>query len=985
MKISYNGCMEANKNTWPAACAWRPQFPTTCPEALGQSGQLLFDQLCNVYESKYLPVLERLRPALICSPWAMDLMRRREDLFVSMLDLPQLGEQMDEGSVSEYLSSGLSEPEYMAKIRAVRQREMVRIALRDLMGWASLEQTLAELSALAEYCISQSISYAKRALLPRFGLPRNGEGEEQELLVLGMGKLGGAELNFSSDIDLIFLYPESGATDGKKSVDNQAYFIRLGQLVIKLLDELTVDGFVFRVDMRLRPFGDAGALAVSFAAAENYYQTQGREWERYAMIKAKALTGRKDNIAYFKSMLKPFVFRRYLDFSAIQSLRELKRMIEEQVKRKGMAQNIKLGRGGIREVEFIGQAFQLIYGGKNQGLQQRGIVAVLQQLEIDGLLERSVVDSLLKAYAFLRLAENRLQMVGDEQTHDLPEDDLGKARLAYSMGFDAWEIFLSQLNKHRDLVAQQFSDVFSEAKSEEKEQEWQSLWCAVGNAYSDETEEESVEQNWKQQLSHASFEQVDDLFQRLKSLRTSSTYTKASAEARKRVDSFIPVLMASLQMVESNRDEALKRALEFMRAVVRRSIYLVLLEENPKTLQRLLHFFSQSEWMAEQLIQQPVLLDQLIDTRLLYALNERPELDKQLSEQLDAIDSEDFEGLLNALRGFKRSYTLSVAAVDVTGHMPLMRVSDHLTQCAEVLVQETHRLAWVELTKRHGFPHCRRDGIVYNPGMAVIGYGKLGGIELGYSSDLDVVFLHDSGGEREYTSGRDNGKGDIDNTLFFARLAQKFSSIMNAQTRTGQLYEVDTRLRPDGDSGEWVKSIEGFAQYQKEKAWTWEHQALVRSRFICGSPELKMQFESIRKEILCIERNRDDLRQEVVDMREKMRANLGGKDGAFSLKQDRGGLTDIEFMVQFAVLGWSHKYPELTKWTDNIRILEVMSDVGVISEQDSSTLIESYRAIRAKIHRLALDRRKSIVDKPGELAAVVADAAGIWQRFMLSE
>jgi len=974
----------SNKNhpfasTWPDACSWRPIFPSVLPDELWCEAGIAWQQLLDAMSVDLHAELEALKPALLCSPWALGLLRMRPELFDELLCEPRLIEQASYADRLAELSISLPEAEFMSGIRLLRQREMVRITLRDLMGWAPLEQTLAELSELAQQCVTRSLAYAKQALQDSFGLPFNKLGVEQELIVLGMGKLGGGELNFSSDIDLIFIYPESGVTDGRRSLDNQTYFIRLGQLLIKLLDEVTAEGFVFRVDMRLRPFGESGALAVNFTAMENYYQTQGREWERYAMIKAKPLTGSPGGQSVFKALLKPFVFRRYLDFSAVQSLRDLKRMIAEQVQRKGMQGNIKLGSGGIREVEFIGQAFQLIYGGKNKALQQRSIVTVLPQLNAGGLLEGQVVESLLTAYTFLRLAENRLQMVADAQTHDLPESELEQTRLAYAMGFAGWADFLLQLNIYRDLVAQQFAEVFAPEQTVAGEDDWQLLWCALGELGPDK----SIPQRWQVRLAEQGFAEPEEVWRRLQALQRSSLYQKSTSDARQRVDSFIPILLCSLTELQENRTVAFTRTLDFVRAVVRRSVYLVLLQENPKTLSRLLMFLSQSEWMAEKLTQQPALLDQLIDTRLLYSLPERPELDAVLVGQLESVV--EFEGGLDVMRSFKRSYTLSVAAMDVTNQLPLMRISDHLTQCAEVIVQQAYRLAWIELTQRHGFPHCWSGGGVQNPSMAVIAYGKLGGIELGYSSDLDLVFLHDSHGEREYTGGRADGKGEIDNTLFFARLAQKFSLVMNAQTRNGSLYEVDTRLRPDGNSGEWVKSMQGFASYQREKAWTWEHQALVRARFVCGSAELQSQFESVRKDVLCQPRNRIELRREVVEMREKMRTSLGATGGEFSLKQDRGGLTDIEFIVQYAVLGWANEHPKLTQWTDNIRILQLAAEFGVLSEQDSLTLIESYRVIRAKIHRLALDKRKSIVQDPGELAPVVDAVAQIWQRFMLPE
>ena len=596
------------QSLWPATCQWRPVLPTTVPDSLAGS-ESTFDQLFTCYDAAVHDQLRELQPALMCSPWAMDVMSRYPELFEGMLQQPQLG-TVDYADRLNSLSLEQDEASFKAQIRQLRQQQMVRITLRDLMGWAVIQETLNSLSALATACVARADEYARHALMERFGVPRDAQGQEQRLVTLGMGKLGGGELNFSSDIDLIFIYPDSGYTDGRKQLDNQTYFIRHGQLLIRLLDEQTMDGFVFRVDMRLRPFGDSGALAVSFSAMENYYQTQGREWERYAMIKAKALTGEPEQIQRFQALLRPFVFRRYLDFSAIQSLRELKRMIDDQVQRKGMQNNIKLGRGGIREVEFIGQAFQLIYGGKNTALQQRGIVAVLQQLNADSLLKADIVDELLRAYTFLRLAENRLQMVADGQTHDLPDDELGKQRLAFSMGFDNWDDFEAVLGKYRALVAEQFADVFAESEEPKASNQWQEFWCSIGDV------SDVGELSGSSLLQGLGLQDPEEHVRKLVNLRQSSAYTKATHEAQKRVDAFIPVLFEALSQLECGQDTALGKALEFMRMVMRRSIYLVLLQENPKTLQRLLEFFAKSQWMAEQLIQQPALLDQLIDTRL---------------------------------------------------------------------------------------------------------------------------------------------------------------------------------------------------------------------------------------------------------------------------------------------------------------------------------------------------------------------------------
>lgn len=961
---------------WPSACQWRPTLSEHFPQALDAVLARSLASLKQALPSDQHDEVERLAPVWMCSPWAVRQFSAHPEWFAQLSGCGWGVENngCDSQSQFEAFSMDCDEAVAMQRLRQMRQREMLRITVCDIMGWVDLERTLRDLTAFADCAVELAHNWSREQLRHRYGVPRDDQGKEQSLIVYGMGKLGGGELNFSSDIDLIFFYPEGGQTDGDKCLDNHPYFIRLGQQIIRLLDDLTADGFVYRVDMRLRPFGDAGALAVSFAGAENYYQTQGREWERYALIKARPMTGHPEAIDRLHQMLRPFVFRRYLDFTAIQSLRDLKAMIEAQVREKGMEGNIKLGRGGIREVEFIGQAFQLIYGGRDPELRVRSIVRVLGHLAEEALLSQSDVDRLLEAYTFLRLAENRLQMVEDAQTHDLPTDELGQQRLAYAMGFQTWRDFAEALQVHRDFVAEQFQWVFASPEDQDRTQ-WQKIWCGEMSTSA------SLEA-----MGLSGDPRGTEVLARLKQLRENSAYQKSPKESQQRVDEFMAQLLCKVSHLNVDKSQALLRLINFVRAVARRSVYLVLLTENPKALERLVFFFAESDWVAEQLTRQPAVLDQLLDARLLYSLPRRPELDQQLEEHLSSVPQEQFETLLNELRQFKNAYTLKVAAVDLNDEMPLMRVSDHLTECAEVLVSQGHRIAWRETTAKHGFPHCRREDGVYNPQMAVIGYGKLGGIELGYSSDLDVVFLHDSSGQREYTSGRDDeGKGCVDNSLFFARTAQKLVSVMNSQTMAGQLYEIDTRLRPDGDAGALVKSVDGYRDYLLNKAWTWEHQALVRARFICGSEAMRSSFEAVRKEVLCQHRDKEKLRREVVDMREKMRGHLGGQRGMVSLKQDRGGLADIEFMVQFGVLAYASEYPQLVQYSDNIRILEAIAACGVLSASDAEMLIESYRSIRAKIHRLALDRRKAIVESAGALEPVLTQVADFWQRWMLAE
>lgn len=959
------------------------------PQQVKAEAAALLHQLYAAHKESLHQALDQIKPALYASPWLMNSLTSNPKLFEDYL---QSENWQLPGSCSSRLQSmleeraaELDEAKFKQLLRNFRRREMAAIAIRDLMGYESLDKSLKNISELAKQSLRVALRFAEQAMRPRYGFAQNKQGEKQNMLVIGMGKLGGNELNFSSDIDLIFFYPESGMTSGARCVDNAQYFTKLGQMLIRLLDEQTVDGFVFRVDMRLRPFGDAGALAINFDAAENYYLSQGREWERYAMIKALAITGKANDINNLQAILFPFVYRRYLDFSAIQSLRDLKTMIDAQVHKNNVEDNIKLGRGGIREVEFIGQALQLVYGGGNATLRTQSIVEVLQLLAEQKMLKKKQIDELLDAYAFLRFAENRLQMSGDKQVHSLPTTTIERQRLAYAMGFDNWQDFKTELKLHQSRVTKHFGNVFETKYDKDKSRQWQKLWLAL-----DAKQKLNSQQLTEKYPAAISLLQKNDYANpgqallRLLTFKRSFNYARGSKQSRDRVNTLMPQLLRTLAKLKTDKSELLQRVLQLLPVISRRFAYLVLLEENPKALKRLLQLMGQSKWLGEQIIRTPLLLDQLVDVRELYAIAERPELDQIISRQLNALVKAELEEKMNELRRLKSSYVFRVACVDLNENIPLMRVSDHLTQCAEVMVENAHQMAWQETCSRYGVPTGSDAGKLICPTMAVIAYGKLGGIELGYGSDLDLVFLHNSEGDNTVTKIEQTQQKSIDNTLFFARLAQKLYSILNAQTALGQLYEVDLRLRPDGHAGEWVKSMSGFASYQQQKAWAWEHQALVRARFISGDSSLKKMFEKIRHRVLCMVRDKVKLRQEVLVMREKMRQTLATNKHGYCLKYNRGGLADIEFLVQYLVLAWSNELPELTKWTDNIRILEHLAELGLLKQQQSRALIESYRRIRAIIHRLDLDKKQAVLEDFSSLQPYIDNVATIWQQVMVA-
>ncbi len=911
--------------------------------------------------------LERQRACVwLGSDFAARRMLRHPGEFAELVThgLLERPRELDEmaSDLSRALADAEDEETLGAALRRFRQREMLRIVWRDLADQAPLHETLSELSELAELSIRLGLERLYRWACERDGVPRDAQGRAQQLVVLGMGKLGARELNLSSDIDLIFCYPADGHTDGRRALDNQTFFTRLARRLIRLLNEPTEEGFVFRVDMRLRPFGDAGPLVIGFEAFEQYLQGQARPWERYAMVKARPLTGDPDDRAAVMDLIHAFVYRRYIDFGVIESIRDMKRLIERELAHKGLESNIKLGPGGIREIEFIGQAFQLVRGGREPALQRRAIQRVLERLGDLDLLPAWGVRQLLAAYAFLRRTENRLQAWRDEQTHVLPEDAAGRERLALCMGFRNWEDFAVALDGHRRQVHSHFEQVFEAPQVEPVESDGPlaRAWRGEGEA----SERAAA-------LRATGFTDADALTAALDVFRKSSAVRVLSAAARARLDRLMPLVIAAAGR-SSQPDAALRRLLRLLEAIVRRTAYLDLLIENPMALSQLVRLLAESRWVGSQLARLPLLLDELLDPRTLYAPLREDELAEELAGLLRPVAG-DLEQEMERLRQFALGNRLRVAAADIAGTIPVMVVSDYLTEIAEIVLRQTLDLAWRDLEVRHGQPRLPEE---LERGFLVIGYGKLGGIELGYGSDLDLVFLQGGEGGSAVTDGR----RPIANELFYARLGQRMIHILTTRTPSGILYEVDMRLRPNGESGLLVTPLSAFARYQREQAWTWEHQALVRARPVAGDPALIEEFERLRREVLCQVRDVDVLAHEVRKMREKMAAHLDRSDEAlFDIKQGRGGLVDIEFLVQYAVLRWAHEHPELTEWTDNARLLETLGALELFEPAMAERLFGIYRVYRAIVHRRALQEEPAQVpvEELSEERALVREA---WAR-----
>ena len=840
-------------------------------------------------------------------------------------------------------------------LRQFRRREMVRIAVRDLAGLGEVEETMADLSALAVSTINGALALLFDRMCAIDGVPQDAAGNPQRLVVIGMGKLGAGELNFSSDVDLIFTYPSSGETrGGQRPVSNETFFTRLCRHLIQAIGEYTIDGFVFRVDTRLRPYGEGGPLVMNFDHMEDYYQTQGREWERYALIKAAVVAGDEEAGAALLRRLRPFVFRRYLDFGVFESLREMKRKITAEVRRKKLHDNIKLGSGGIREIEFFGQMFQLIRGGVLPALQQPGIQSVLDTLHREGFVPSAVCRELSDAYRFLRMTEHRLQEANDQQTHALPTEPLARLRLARSLGFENWDDFMGVLDGHRGRVRHHFDGLLetsSPIKSETGNERAGATGLVDAWSLSVTTEERG------RLLATAGFQDGAEAARLLEWFKSEPTTRALSSAGKRRLDHLMPRILEAAAECDTP-ETVLARLLQLLKSIQQRISYLALLLEYPTALTHLIRLVAASPWIAAFLSHHPVLLDELLDPRTLYSPPGPDALRAGLARHLATVPDGDAEYQIEVLCIFRQINMLRVAASDITNVLPLMKVSDHLTWIAETILETVVETSWNDLVARHGRPSCTLDGQDCERGFAVIGYGKLGGIELGYGSDLDLVFLHAA--DPGETMG---GKRPIDNSHFFARLGQRVVHMLSAHTAAGTLYEIDMRLRPNGNSGLLVSHVNSFGDYQLEKAWTWEHQALIRARPITGDALLLDAFSKIRRRVLCLPREKETLKSSVREMRERMRQHrLSATPGQFDIKEDIGGIVDIEFLVQYLVLLHAAATPDITRWTDNVRLLQALAESDIIDGVTAFRLRRAYLIFRAATHRLNLQERSTLVD-----------------------
>ncbi|MFV1467929.1 bifunctional [glutamate--ammonia ligase]-adenylyl-L-tyrosine phosphorylase/[glutamate--ammonia-ligase] adenylyltransferase [Idiomarina sp. HB] len=860
------------------------------------------------------------------------------ELFVASKTAIQLPDVSGyEAHIAEALEPLNSEEDAKKCLRQLRHCWMAKLAAADILQQLSLKESLAHYSAIADAAISESLSWLFERYINRHGKPLDDEGNLLPLLIIGMGKLGGRELNFSSDIDLIFAFPEQGETQGPgRKLEHGVFYKRLAQSLIGLLDETTADGQVFRVDMRLRPFGQSGPLVTSVNALEHYYQEQGRDWERYAMVKARMIGADEQYQQAFQQLIRPFVYRRYIDFGAIEALRKMKLLITQETRRQGVKNNIKLGAGGIREVEFIVQAHQLIRGGQEKSLQTRSVYKAMNELTELDLIDRKQASQLLDDYEYLRVIEHRLQQIDDQQTQQLPSDELGRARLCAMLDEPNWQELQDKIDQCMARIHSEFRQVVgAESEDDEDEQSLQVLWQDMldDDAAIEILESEGVNE-------------PQALWTQIKNFRQESRRRSSGPRGRAALARLMPMMLRHA-IQHQHPERLLERLLSIIKAVMSRTAYIELLAENPGAREQLCKLCMASPWISEQLALHPILLDELIDPQQLYSLPESKDYASVLREYLLRIPEQDLETQMDALRQAKQALQLKIAAADISGVLELMNVSDHLSALAEAIIAEVVGLAWHHLTQKHGKPEGTS---VDNTGFAVLGYGKLGGQELGYGSDLDLVFVTDANYQ-----GQTDGQRPIEVQQFYLRLAQRILHLFTTRTVAGILYDVDLRLRPSGQAGLLVTQVSSFARYLRDDAWTWELQALVRARPVFGVPALRETVMDIRRSILSQPRNEQELRKSIVEMREKMREHLAQRNSSmFDLKQDAGGIADIEFITQYIVLRHAHNHPELCQYSDNVRLLTEAQQLHLLSEVNAQNLINAFQIFRCESHALAL-------------------------------
>ena len=912
---------------------------------------------------------------IACSEFAANTFLQYWDWFAAQINLQKFNSPLDRERLTILFSQldkkNITEDLYLKKIRQIRNQCLVHILWRDIVCECDLSETLSALSQLAEYAIISAAKYATTLIESRYGfIPF--EEDKMPINVLAMGKLGGSELNFSSDVDLIFLYPQNAISNGKDNLSADEYFSKVARKIVSLLNENLDDGFVYRVDTRLRPFGESGSLVYSHAAFENYLLKHGRAWERYAYVKARLIfpdnqVNKRNTIIH--SVVKPFVYRKYLDYGILESLRELKLMIAKEVLRKNLFEDIKLGPGGIREIEFIVQSIQLIRGGNSPLLRQTELKNALDQAVKEHDLDYKIGQQLYLAYCFLRRFENYVQCIRDQQTHKIPYSTLDKTRVALMLRHERWANVLAEFAEHKAFVSQQFAEIVFRGQDDDSDD-------GLTNDLKAMIKNNVPQDEWVEIFSNNGMRQPSFFAQKFSEFLVYLKHQKLDKVTFQRLEQLLPNIL-SILVTNKNSLVTLERVITILYEVLRRSAYIAFLNENRAALERLIFFCEKSIYLTEMIARTPLLLDEILNP----SEDDLEELSDELSKKITGNACEGIEKQTERISQFQRNAIFHLAIADLDGNIPIMKVSDKLTRIAEITINNALKLAYQELTAKFGEPEFSINNARRKANFGVIAYGKLGGFELSYGSDLDLVFLHNSEGEQQVT----NAKNSIGNDIFFARLAQKLIFLLTTQTVTGALYDIDTRLRPSGKSGLLITSINSFQDYQEKTAWTWEHQALLRSRLVAGDSEIKNAFDQIRKKVLRYSVKQESLRGNVLSMRKKMRLQLDKTNkNYFDLKNGSGGIGDIEFLVQFLILTYAKDEPQLIFFTDNIRQLDALFSSNFISEEHQIALQEIYKAYRKEIHLLSLDGGTKMISAKS-FDANINTVTNIWEQYFLEK
>lgn len=896
------------------------------------------------------------------SPFLASILCRKPEYFTLLLVEGRIEQPRNEAEMLADLRRIIPEQvdffELKAGLRRYKFKQVLRIGSRDLCGMATLDEVMAELSGLAAASLQRAYEICSQQLQAEYGEPletiENEETRLAEMTILGMGKFGGNELNFSSDIDLIYCYSSrhgetSGGSRGEK-ISLHRYFVKLAEMVSRALHQATEDGFVFRVDTRLRPDGNSGDLAISLAAAETYYESWGQSWERAAMIKARPVAGSIPLGVELLQRLKPFIYRRYLDFGMIEDIKLMKQKINASLRREQEGErNLKLGRGGIREIEFFIQAHQLVNAGKRPHLQYRNSLRVLQLLEAEELITSKEQALLSEAYRFLRTTEHRIQIVQEQQTHSLPVKADELLALARRSGFPDSESFSAELERHRQGVNSIFEDLFH------SEEEDVPTRPEVNFIFDPESDPDLV----KDLLEEKGFSNPEAAYESLEHLRVGEPHRRMTRRGRRFLEKLAPQLMSEL-LDSPNPDQALNNLESFIRSIRARTSFFALLAENPGIVKLLLALFGSSQLLSRIFIQRPELLDTMVAGSYATLGKDRLQMLGELAEQM--VLAEDFELQLDTLRRFRNEEFLRIALNDLHGQMKQGVGARQLSWVAEVCLEQAVRMARQELAGRFGapFPDDAEDN-GNETAFAIVGMGKLGGLELNYHSDLDIIFIYDAEGKTRPISETDPDRfRQLSNHEYFAKLAQRIITVLTLVTREGFVYKIDTRLRPSGNQGPLVTSLKAFERYHQESAQPWERQAMTKARIVCGPAEFSERVQSLIS-FLTFERPLpENLQAEIYRLRYRMEKEIAKETKEqLNIKTGRGGMVDVEFITQYLQLKHAAQVKELRK-QNVLELLLALAEQKLMPVADAELLINGYKFLRRLENKLRLLHDQSI-------------------------